>query len=394
MLLLSVLFVASTLGVLHSYVVYPTLVRWAAARRSRTLPVGPGNSSWPPVTVVMAVHNEATVLPEKLRSLAAQDYPGPLHYRFGSDVSTDATDRLLEAFCATRPAGTCTTVRNAVRRGKPATVNDLVLTPGRPEGILLLTDASVVLLPDTIRELVRPMVDDPRMGVTDARVHHTGTDTGEISHLEDRYIRGEVALKEAESRLFGRFTGPFGGCWALRSHLFAAVPDNYLVDDFYLCMQAYAAGYGGYSAPRAAVREGVGQRLVDEFRRKRRIGAGNWQNLAHFRTLWWPPYRDGFAFAFFSHKVLRWLSPLLLLTGAGSLLGLLVVTGNYWATAGVLLLMVAAVTTVPALRYFAAMNAALLLGLIDYVNGIETNVWQPSHRHPQDESDRDPRETE
>ncbi len=332
----------------------------------------------------MAVHNEATVLPEKLASLASQDYAGELRFLFGSDRSSDGSDELLAAFAATRAPGDCRIVRNDRRRGKPATINRLVAGMTAPTGVLVLTDASVLLQPNTVTELVRPLVDDPRVGLSDARVVHTGTDSGEISHLEDRYIRGEVALKEAETCLFGRFVGPFGGCWALRAELYTPVPANYLVDDFFLCMAAYARGWRGVSSPRATVREGVGQLLADEFRRKRRIGAGNWQNLVHFRRLWWPPLRNGFAFAFFSHKVLRWVTPHLLLLGLACVLALGVLTGNYYATLGVVLLVAVLCTCVPALRYFAAMNVALLLGWIDYVNGIRTNVWQPSHRQPQD----------
>lgn len=382
-LLLCLLFVC-LFGVLHTYVLYPALVRRAAARGSRDEPAAVPVGSWPPVAVLMAVHNEEQVLPQKLASLAQQDYAGPLTFHFASDLSTDRTDELLREFAAARPPGTCHFVRNGRRLGKPATVNALFDGLADEPEILILTDASVILHPDTVTELVRPMVADASIGVTDAWVQHTHTTTGEISHLEDRYIRGEVALKQAESRVFGRFMGPFGGCWGLRRDLFTPVPEAFLVDDFFLCLAAYARGAGGISAPLARVHEGVGQELRHEFRRKRRIGAGNWQNLVYFRRLWWPPYRSGLSFAFFSHKILRWLTPLLLLTGLVCVLSLGVLTGNYYSTLAVVLLLTLLCTCVPALRYFTAMNVALLLGLIDYAKGIRTNVWQPSHRTHQD----------
>ncbi|THH41400.1 glycosyltransferase [Neolewinella litorea] len=382
--LLLILLSACAVGVIHTYVLYPVAVQWAAARRCHVQPPPKTVERWPSVAVLMAVHNEARILPRKLRSLERQDYRGRLQFYFASDLSTDGSDELLRQFAAAQPAGSCQVVRNPRRLGKPATVNELYRQlPSEPE-VLILTDASVILYPDTITELIRPMVEDARVGVTDARVRHTGTDSGDISDLEDRYIRGEVALKEAESCVFGRFIGPFGGCWGLRRELYTPVPPSFLVDDFFLCMGAYARGWRGVSSPRAGVEEGVGQRLRDEFRRKRRIGAGNWQNLVYFRRLWWPPFGSGLAFAFFSHKVLRWLTPLFLLTGLACVVGLGFLTGNYWGTLAFLLLLALLCTRVRALRYFMAMNAALLLGLIDYANGIRTNVWQPSHRSHED----------
>ncbi|MEZ4929891.1 MAG: hypothetical protein R2777_07760 [Chitinophagales bacterium] len=31
-------------------------------------------------------------------------------------------------------------------------------------------------------------------------------------------------------------------------------------------------------------------------------------------------------------------------------------------------------------RYFIAMNIALLLGFIDWLKGVETNIWKPTER--------------
>nr|WP_256534158.1 glycosyltransferase [Lewinella sp. JB7] len=343
----------------------------------------------------MAVHNEAAVLPEKLRSLADTDYAGPLQFHFRSDQSTDATDDLLRQFARSFPDQTFVT-RNDLRTGKPASVNQIIASLP-PTGVYVLTDASVFLTPTAVTELVRPMLADENIGVVDSRMVHTGLRDSGVSRLEDRYIGREVGIKQAESCLWQTMIGPFGGCWAIRAEAYRPVPPAFLVDDFYLCMAAYEAGWLGVASDRAVVYEGVGQRLSDEFRRKRRIGAGNWQNLLRFRRLWWPPLRDPLAFAFFSHKVLRWLTPQLLLVGAVAWLGVILLTGNYWATALFVVVCAACVlavivdpllhvlgihsSRVRALRYFLAMNLALLLGFFRFLNGIHSNVWQPSHRN-------------
>lgn len=389
--LLWIVVVVCLAGVLHTYLVYP---RWVVARYGgpAAAPGAEPATGWPPVAVLMAVHNEERVLGDKLATLLAADYPGELRFFVGSDRSTDTTDDILAATDDARLHA----VYFSRRRGKPAIINELAERAGR-RGVYVITDASVLLEPATIRELVRPLRRNAALGVVDARMVHTGMRAAGIGRSEERYIDGEVAVKRAEGRWAGVMMGPFGGCWAIRAAAFRPVPDNFLVDDFYLCMRAYEQGYGGGAAGAARVYEAVGQRLGDEFRRKVRISSGNWQNLVRFRKLWWPPWRSRLAFAFFSHKVLRWWTPLLLLLALLALLLLYFGYGNhpaglslFWGTLAVggatvldWLLATLGVHLAPLrhLRYFVAMNAALLVGGYRYLTGIKSNVWQPSKRH-------------
>jgi cellulose synthase/poly-beta-1,6-N-acetylglucosamine synthase-like glycosyltransferase len=231
----------------------------------------------------------------------------------------------------------------------------------------------------------------------DATMVQTGGKAEGIGRAEATYINREVAIKRAEGRRWGAMIGPFGGCWAIRAEAFKPVPGNFLVDDFYLCMAAYEGGWQGISSVEAIVYEGVGQSIKDEFRRKVRISSGNWQNLVRFRHLWWPPFKDPLAFAFFSHKILRWWTPFFVLTGTVCVLLLLLTLGHHWATP-LLALLLGLVPALAAadfalaalgihlrvlrgLRYFLAMNAALLVGFFRYLTGIQSNVWQPTQRH-------------
>ena len=175
------------------------------------------------------------------------------------------------------------------------------------------------------------------------------------------------------------------------------MPNKFLVDDFFLCLAAYEKGGRGISVPDAHCFEGVGQKLSDEFRRKVRISSGNWQNMLRFRPLWWPP-AGPLNFAFFSHKILRWLTPFLILLLLLCLGFLSFIYGNYWAVIAFYLLV--SLLIIPALvdqllsrvfsihwhplraiRYFLAMNLALMVGFFRFLNGIQSNVWQPSQRH-------------
>ena len=400
----SLVLAVCALGVLHTYVLYPAYIIWRARTQVQGWSRRRGaTAALPPVYVLMAAHNEAAVLDAKLRTLAAQDYGGPLTVRVGSDCSTDGTNNILTRWAA-RDARLQATLFTT-RQGKPAIINQLAAavraeTADPDRAVFVLTDASVMLQPDTVRHLVAPLTADPTLGVVDATMVQTGGGASGVGEAETAYIDREVRVKRAEGRLWRTMIGPFGGCWALRAAAFRPVPDNFLVDDFYLCMAAYEAGWGGVSSAEAVVEEAVGQHLTDEFRRKVRISSGNWQNLVRFRHLWWPFWRNPLAFAFFSHKVLRWWTPFFLLAGAAAAGGLLLATGppyNHWPGLAFFVLLGGGAALIGAdallqplgvhwrparyLRYFFAMNVALLVGCWRYLTGITTNVWQPSQRN-------------
>jgi cellulose synthase/poly-beta-1,6-N-acetylglucosamine synthase-like glycosyltransferase len=138
--------------------------------------------------------------------------------------------------------------------------------------------------------------------------------------------------------------------------------------------------------------EDVPNRLSEEFRRKIRIAAGNFQNLKTFYKLLWPP-NTGLAFSFFSHKVLRWLGPffLLFLLVSNTILALsdpfyrilLMIQGGLIISPFIDYLLRKIGLHIVILRFithFYSMNLALLAGFLKFMKGTETNVWQPTRR--------------
>ena len=104
------------------------------------------------------------------------------------------------------------------------------------------------------------------------------------------------------------------------------------------------------------------------------------------------------AFAWWSHKVLRWLTPHLLLALLAATVGLVALGAGWFyrlALLGqlalpLLLLLDAALRragrhsrTLRFVTHFYSMNAALLLGWWRYLGGIKTTVWTPTQRNQQ-----------
>ena len=95
--------------------------------------------------------------------------------------------------------------------------------------------------------------------------------------------------------------GPFGGFYAVRKSSYEPNTGNFLADDFRICMNVLRKGDKGSQRYEAIVYEDVSNNLSDEFRRKMRISAGNFQNLNHFAFLLLNPFRQwSFCFHFFT----------------------------------------------------------------------------------------------
>lgn len=398
LLVAQILFWGSVLALAHSYVLYPLLMKWLSkGKRPNELVFDKDDAQLPAVSILMSVYNEEKVIAEKLDSLLRLDYPaGKLQIYIGSDCSDDATNQLVSQ--AASGSDLLHFYPFAQRRGKPPVINELAeyalqRVPAGPGHVFVLTDASVMLRSDTLYHLVRHYR-NPAIGVVDAHMRSVGLRGEGISRSEDRYLSGEVQLKYREGLVWGQMIGPFGGCYALRSDLFEPVPPNSLVDDFWLVFRVLEKGFQAINDLDAVCYEGATHRVRDEFRRKKRIAAGSFQNLARFRR-WVLPPMSTLGFAFFSHKVLRWFGGFLILLSWLACAFLAIDMAFYrW----LLLLMTAGLAGIPLLdwllsrlrftflpvknlAYFLAMNAALIAGFFKWQKGIRENTWQRTTRY-------------
>ncbi|MFN0016467.1 MAG: glycosyltransferase [Saprospiraceae bacterium] len=397
-LAVQVVFWGSMLALLHTYIFYPLLMRFLAQnkRPNRTF-FAIDDPNLPVVSVLMSVHNEELVIAEKLQSLLSLNYPAKkLRIFIGSDRSTDRTNEIIEKIIAQNTAANIRFLPFAQRRGKPPVINDLSQAASLPllhssrqkpaDHILLLTDASVMLEPDTLFCLVRHFK-NARIGVVDANMRSKGMrDTG-ISRSEERYLSGEVLLKHREGLAWGTMIGPFGGCYALRAELFEPIPPRSLVDDFWLVFRVLERGFWAINDLEAVCYEGATHRVSDEYRRKKRIAAGSFQNLARFRRWVLPPVTR-LGFAFFSHKVLRWFGGFFLIGMFLSASWLALESPFFRMVFGLMLFGIASALALSQtknplaknLTYFLAMNVALTDGFFKWLRGIRENTWQRTER--------------
>jgi cellulose synthase/poly-beta-1,6-N-acetylglucosamine synthase-like glycosyltransferase len=228
---------------------------------------------------------------------------------------------------------------------------------------------------------------DPRVGCVSGELglEREGGVSG-----EGLYWKYECWIKRNESRL-GFLIGCNGGIFALRAGLFEPLPPNTLVEDFVLTMRILEKGSRVVFEPGARALEPACASARDEMKRKVRIGAGGFQALGLTRRLLLPSYGLA-AFAYWGHKVLRWLVPFFFLAALVSNLFLLP-HPFYWATlaaqgAGAFIAGWAYYARpggepprwLRPISYFYLMNFALLCGFLRFILGTQRVTWERASR--------------
>ena len=388
MLLLEIFFWTAFLLIAHSYLFYPIFTQLLGRFFKNNSSVYSSEDELPMVSILMAAHNEEQVIEEKIVSILKSNYPSSkIEILIGSDCSTDDTNAIIKKYADSDKRFHFFEFSN--RTGKIGIVN--LLNQKAKGEILLLTDANVILEPSTIFELVKHFK-NPVISLVDSFMKHRNLKADGISYQESNYISNEVNTKHAEGKIWGSLMGPFGGCFAIRRTDFEPIPDNFLVDDFYTCMQVLNNKKRCISDEKAIVLEDVSNNINAEFKRKIRISSGNFQNLAKF----WPLLLgfNGTAFAFFSHKVLRWLTPFFILFILLVFPVLLAAKENYLYFGVFLIVMFSSLafdfilkkinihlSVLRFLTHFTSMNIALFLGFFRYLRGIKSSVWEPTARN-------------
>ena len=387
--ILHILFALSFFALLLSYAIYPSLALLIQMLMKKSKNE---DTNLPYVSVVCAAFNEESIIKEKLDSLVRSNYPkDKIEILIGSDGSTDNTNIFINQF--SQLFKQIKLIEFEGRNGKPKIIESLIK---QSKGdIIISTDANILFAKNTIRQLVSHFK-DPAVGLVDSVICHSNIKKDGIAIQEKSYLNIEAKIKHFEGRVFGTMMGPFGACFAMRKNLYKPLPKNFLVDDFHICMNVIQQGYKAINDLEAVVYEDVSNQMQEEIRRKTRIAAGNFQNLFFFKSLWINPFNKAFI-PFICHKVIRWIGPFLLITLLLSNFLLLMQNTSQleykFVFIGQLTLYIGALFDIILkkigihtvfLRYmshFLGMNLALLLGFIQFINGVKTNVWEPTKRN-------------
>ena len=290
----------------HHYLLYPALVIFLARLRpDRTEGESKRVDNSPRVSLIVAAYNEEKVIGRKIENSLTLDYPRPLlEIIVVSDGSTDSTPSIVAQFASRGVVS----IHEPARGGKTAALNRAVqVATGE---IVLFSDANNDYNPGAVRALVKNFA-DPTVGGVCGVKHIRDAAERESSEGDSLYWRYESAIKLAESRL-GSITNGDGEIFAVRRALYDPMDESVINDDAELTLHIVQKGYRVLYEPGAESHEFASIEIVDDFFVKVRMVAGGFQTIARHAGFLLPP-RNWFTLAYFSHKILRWTSPLWLI---------------------------------------------------------------------------------
>jgi len=359
--------------VAYAYAGYPFLVIGLARLLGRAPACGPLT---PPLTVIVAAHNEAPRIAARIRDLLEQDYPPEnLHVIVVDDGSDDGTTAAAQI-----GDPRVHVVRLEHNAGKAAALNAGIAAA--TTDLLVFADARQRFGHGALRMLAEPFA-DPEVGAVSGELEIEPDDSSRPADI-GLYWRIETAVRANEARL-GWLHGVSGAIHAMRRELAPALPPGMILDDMYLPIAAVFAGKRVWMARGAIALDSGSRDEAEEFRRKLRTLAGNWQLIAKLPRLL-DPFTNPVWFAFVSHKLSRLLAPWALLA---ALAASLCAGGPFYTTLFVLQLLGYALAVIAILRphitariplagtagTFVMLNSAALLSLPAWLRGSRA-LWK------------------
>ena len=384
---LEIVFWAVAALLVYSYAGYPLLLMAIGRVLTPEAVHSRKSGKAPRVSIVVAAYNEEAVIGAKIKGALELEYPPDrLDVWIASDGSTDRTEEIVRAL---ESESERVHLLAYPRMGKSGVLNKAVEKAGGD--IIVFSDANTEFTPGAVARLVERF-DDERVGCVSGRLVYRNPGEVTSGRAESLYWRYETALKKMENGL-GYVAGANGAIYAIRRELFAPLRQGTINDDFVISMRIVEKGFRCVYEAAAVAFEDVAPDMESEFRRHVRDGAGHYIAVVHLWRLL-NPLLGVRAFIYWSHRVLRWSAPFMMIglwaanivlafAGKPFYAGLLVAHTAFYAMA-LAGLVASRSGSMPFFLfvpfYFCNMNLALLCGFAKVLAGTQKSTWERTER--------------
>ena len=362
----------------YTYIGYPLLL-WLLARVS-PLEVAAA-PIMPDVTVVIAAMNEEKNIGDRLDNILSQEYsPERFEIIVVSDGSTDRTDEIVQSY----KERNVTLLKLESRQGKAIALNEGINSASGE--IIVFTDARQCFAPGAILQLAANFADSS-VGCVSGELMFFDNNSG-IQAEMGGYWRFEKWIRSNESRS-GSVVGATGSIYAIRKALYQPLPSGTILDDVLTPLNVVMQGYRCIFDGGAIVYDIISETVNQEWRRKVRTLAGNWQLLS-LRPALLLPSLNPILWRLISHKLLRLVVPfaLVILFCSGATLPhpfyrsatIAQLFIYLFALTGYLLPLSRNLRLINISYFFAVMNIAALCGFWHWLTGNCGSIWQPAYQ--------------
>lgn len=306
--MLEILFWNSIIILFYTYVGYPVFLfflnKILCGKSTKT--EGAIKDERLSVSILIAAYNEEKVIDHKINNCIALEYPSDLlDVWIASDGSSDSTNQIVKSYAEKNKR---IHLLEFPRTGKSGVLNQAMTY--LESDIVVFSDANTEYSPDAIRKLISHFF-DKNVGCVCGRLIYRNPGEVISGKGESFYWRYETALKKMESKL-GHVAGANGAIYAIRRELFDFLPPKTINDDFMISMRIAKKGMKCIYEENAIAYEDVAPTMGSEFGRHIRDGAGHYIAIWHLLGLL-NPLLGMRSLIYWSHRILRWLAPFILI---------------------------------------------------------------------------------
>src|SRR5438309_1418196 len=250
-------------------------------------------ADWPPVTVLVAAHNEEKVIADILAALTEVSYPeNRLVVVPVNDRSTDGTREIVDRFARDHPDRIRPFHREGGNAGKPAALKDAMEIVETE--VVLMFDADYIPGRGLIKQLVAPFF-DPEVGGVMGRVIPLNVGVNLLTRLLDLERSGGYQVDQQARmnlRLVPQHGGTVAGVRLSALQQIGGWNDNSLTEDTDLTFRLLLAGWKTVYQNRSECYEEVPETWPVRIRQIMRWAKGHNQALADygFRLLFGKSY--------------------------------------------------------------------------------------------------------
>ncbi|MDQ1551687.1 MAG: hypothetical protein QOD50_1109 [Actinomycetota bacterium] len=327
----------------------------------------------PRVSIVLPAWNEGAVIGESIDRLMALEYPPEcLRVYVVDDASTDNTPDVVLAKAAAYPGQVFHLRRDKGGEGKAHTLNHgirVVLQDDWMEALLIM-DADVIYLPESLRKMTRHLA-DPKVGAVSAYIREGSADKNYLTrYIGVEYILSQPAGRRAQNVLGAQACLAGGAQLHTRENLLAIggqIDTTSLAEDTITTFETQLRGREVVFEPLAIVHAEEPGQIAALWKQRLRWARGNVSVTAKYKKIWFRPSKVhklgtwSFGIVWFS----IWLLPVAMVTSSIGLLGLLLLHSQL------------ALIVFRALWIIAAMSFVFTLALAAQLDRkLSSNAWR------------------